>query len=106
KPPAMEAMGLNGEIVATDGPYGNLVTNIDSDLFAQLGYRIGDQVQLRISNKGYTIPFVRTFSDVAKGELLLYIDSRGHLAIAVNQGNAQSRLQIVPPGKALFLKKK
>jgi len=106
KPAAMNPMGLSGEIIATDGPYGNLITNIDSDLFAQLGYRIGDQVQLSIGDKSYTMPFVRTFSDVPKGELLLYVDSRGHLAVAVNQGNAQSRLQIVPPGKVLFLRKR
>ena len=33
------------------------------------------------------IPFVRTFSDVALKKPLIYIDSRGHLALAVNQGS-------------------
>ena len=45
------------------------------------------------------------FSDVPLGKPLLYIDSRGHLAIAVNQGNAQSVLQVKLPSPVLFKKK-
>jgi S-adenosylmethionine hydrolase len=101
----MDASGLSGAIIATDGPYGNLITNIEASLFAKLGYGIGDQVQCTITGKPYTFPFVRTFSDVALGKPLLYMDSRGHLAIAVNQGNAQSLLKITPPSALLFQKK-
>ena len=104
-PAKMEAGGLSGEIIATDGPFGNLITNIDGDLFSKLGYGIGDSVQLTISGKPYRIQFVRAFSDVPLGKPLLYIDSRGHLAIAVNQGNAQSVLQVKLPSPVLFKKK-
>jgi len=34
-----------------------------------------------------TMKFVKTFSDVPVGQPLLYIDSRGHLGLAVNQNS-------------------
>lgn len=105
-PPKMGAAGLSGEVIATDGPYGNLITNIDAGQFAQLGYALGDRVHFTIAGKPYTMRFVRTFSDVAKGEPLLYIDSRGRLGIAVNQGNAQSQLHVTLLSQLLFQKEK
>jgi S-adenosyl-L-methionine hydrolase (adenosine-forming) len=104
-PPKMEATGLSGEIIATDGPYGNLITNIEAAQFTLLGYGLGDQIRFSIAGKLHTMRFVQTFSDVAKGEPLLYVDSRGRLAIAVNQGNAQSRLHVTPPTQVLFEKR-
>ena len=102
----MTAAGLSGEIIATDGPYGNLITNIEAGQFTELGYGFGDQVNFTIHGRPYTMRFVRTFSAVAKGEALLYIDSRGRLAIAINQGNAQSRLRVTVPSPLLFQRKK
>jgi len=102
----IEGAGLSGEIIATDGPFGNLITNIDAAQFAKLGYSIGDQVKFTIAGRPYSMPFVRTFSDVARHEPLLYIDSRGRLAIAVNQGNAQSWLHVTLPSPLLFQRKK
>jgi S-adenosylmethionine hydrolase len=101
----MDPAGLSGEVIATDGPYGNLITNIEATQFASLGYGLGDEVRFTIAGKLHTMRFVRTFSDVAKGEPLLYIDSRGRLAIAVNQGNAQSRLHVTPSTALLFQKR-
>jgi len=40
------------------------------------------------------VPFVRTFGEVEAGELLLYEDSNGCVAIGVNQGNAAERLRL------------
>ena len=105
KPAKLEPDGLSGEVIATDGPYGNLITNIDAGQFAQLGYGLGDRVQFSVAGKTYSMPFVRTFSDVAKGQPLLYVDSRGNLAIAVNQGNAQKMLHVTPPSRLLLRKK-
>jgi S-adenosylmethionine hydrolase len=102
----MEGAGINGEVIASDGPYGNLITNIEAGQFAQLGYTLGDTVPFSIAGKPYTMHFVRTFSDVAQGEPLLYIDSRGRLAIAINRGNAQSQLHVALFSRLSFQKKK
>ena len=79
--------GLHGQVIGTDGPFGNLVLNVPSETFAQLGYHLGDQVPLHLNGQDFTLPFVKTFSDVRVGEGLLYIDSRGRLSIGINQAN-------------------
>ncbi len=78
---------LHAEVIGTDGPFGNLVLNVPSATFAQLGYVTGDKVTITLDDKPYTMPFVKTFSDVPVGDNLLYIDSRGRLSIGTNQGN-------------------
>src|SRR5713226_8932185 len=84
--------GLSAEVIATDGPFGNLVTNVDADDFLKLGYQHGQEVPVTLSGKDLgekqmKMKFVRTFSDVALNQPLLYIDSRGHLGLAVNQNS-------------------
>jgi S-adenosylmethionine hydrolase len=102
----VEAGELRGQVIANDGPFGNLITNIEAAQFLQLGYTLGDRVPFTVAGKPYTVRFVRTFSDVANGEPLLYIDSRGRLAIAINRGNAQSQLHVDLFSRLLFQKKK
>jgi S-adenosylmethionine hydrolase len=38
-PARLDERGLSGEVIATDGPFGNLVTNISGDDFLKLGTR-------------------------------------------------------------------
>jgi S-adenosylmethionine hydrolase len=93
----LDERGITAEVIATDGPFGNLVTNIDADDFLKLGYRRGDVVPVRVGGKEMKIKFVKTFSDVAVGEPLLYIDSRGHFAMAVNQRSFADVYGVKPP---------
>lgn len=88
--------GLTGRIIATDGPFGNLVTNVDADVFFTLGYKLGEQVPVTVANQKMTIPFVKTFSDVPLQTPLLYIDSRGRFGFAVRQGNFSQKYGIAP----------
>jgi S-adenosylmethionine hydrolase len=89
--------GVTAEVIATDGPFGNLVTNLDAEDFLKLGYERGQDVPVRIGNKPMKIKFVRTFSDVALKQPLLYIDSRGHLGLAVNQDSFSAVYGVKPP---------
>jgi len=89
--------GLNATVIATDGPFGNLVTNVDGTDFLKLGYQRGQDVPVRIADKEVTVKFVKTFSDVPVGVPLLYIDSRGHLALAINQKSFAATHGIQPP---------
>lgn len=91
------ATGLAGEIIGLDDPYGNLISNITAEELAGLGYRVGDTLGIRLGGKAVRIPFAHTFGDVGKGEALLYIDSRGRVAIALNQGDYAARNGITPP---------
>jgi len=98
--------GLHGEVIATDGPFGNLVTNVNAEDFLKLGYQRGQTVPLTIDGRKIDLPFVKTFSDVPLKKPLIYIDSRGHFALAVNQGSFADVYDVkipvkltVPPAK-------
>ncbi len=93
----VDERGASAEVIATDGPFGNLVTNLAAEDFLKLGYQRGQEVPVRISGKEMRIKFVKTFSDVALGQPLLYIDSRGRFAMAVNQGSFAAVYGVKPP---------
>ena len=105
-PANLDERGLAGEIIATDGPFGNLVTNISGEDFLKLGYGRGQNVRMTIGNAEMNMPFVRTFSDVPLKKPLLYIDSRGHLGLAVNQGSFTAIYGIKPPVRIFIPKAK
>src|SRR6202140_253222 len=98
----LDEHGLSGEVIATDGPFGNLVTNVSGEDFLKLGYGHGQNVRVTIGKTDINIPFVRTFSAVPLKKPLIYIDSRGHLALAVNQGSFAATYSIKPPTPILF----
>jgi S-adenosyl-L-methionine hydrolase (adenosine-forming) len=102
----LDERGLSGEVIATDGPFGNLVTNASGEDFLKLGYGHGQNVHVVIGKTDMNIPFVRTFSDVPLKKPLLYIDSRGHLALAVNQGSFAATYSIKPPVAIFFSRSK
>jgi S-adenosylmethionine hydrolase len=89
--------GLSGMVIATDGPFGNLVTNVSAEDFLKLGYQRGREVPVKVGDKDLRLKFVKTFSDVPVNEPLLYIDSRGHLALAVNQNSFAAIYGVKPP---------
>jgi hypothetical protein len=101
----IEADGLHGVEIGTDGPFGNLVLNVPAETFRQLGYKLGDQVPVTLDGKQFTFPFVKTFSDVPVGKDLFYIDSRGRLSIGINQRNFAETYK-VGEGAALLIPRK
>jgi hypothetical protein len=94
--------GLNATVIATDGPFGNLVTNVDGNDFLKLGYQRGQEVPVKIGDKEMKLKFVKTFSDVPLNQPLMYIDSRGRLGLAVNQNSFAATYGIKPPA-SLFI---
>lgn len=105
KPATVDNRGLTGEVIALDGPFGNLITNIDVDDFAKLGYRRGDRVEVTISGRKIEMLFVKTFSDVPLKEPLLFIDSRGRASFALNQASFAAAYKINPP-QPIFIPRK
>jgi S-adenosylmethionine hydrolase len=92
----LDATGLHSEVLGLDGPFGNVILNVPSETFAKLGYHLGDPVPVTIDGHLYTIPFVKTFSDVPVGSPLLYIDSRGRVALSLNQRNFAEQYKVTP----------
>jgi len=94
--------GLDATVIATDGPFGNLVTNIPAEDFLALGYQRGQEVPVTVNGKEMKIKFVKTFADVPLGQPLLYIDSRGRLGLAVNQNSFAATYGVKPPATLLI----
>lgn len=94
--PSVDGSGLHTEVLGLDGPFGNVIVNVQSELFAQLGYKLGDAVPVTLAGHAYRFPFVKTFSDVPVGKPLFYIDSRGRLALSIDQGNFSEAYKIQP----------
>jgi S-adenosylmethionine hydrolase len=97
KAAALDDRGLSGTVIAIDGPFGNLITNVDAEDFFKLGYRQGQEVPVTLGGRDFKIPFEKTFSDVPLHDPMLYIDSRGHLAMALNQKSFAATYGIRPP---------
>jgi S-adenosylmethionine hydrolase len=75
---------LRGEVIVVDR-FGNVVTNL-------IG--VHDDGELRVGDR--TIPFRRTYSDVASGELVALTGSSGLIEIAARDGSAAAALGIGP----------
>jgi hypothetical protein len=98
-PTRLDERGLSGDVIATDGPFGNLVTNISGDDFLKLGYARGQSAHINVGTIKMDVPFARTFSDVPLHQPLLYIDSRGRVGLAVNQASFVATYGVKPPAE-------
>ena len=58
---------------------------------------------MTIGSDGRSARYLRTFADAEPGELLLYEDAAGMLALAVNGGEAAAELGGVAPGDEIRL---
>ncbi len=94
--------GIDGDIIALDDPFGSLITDIPADDFKTLGYKLGDRVTVLLDKKPFTLPYVKTFMDVPVGDPLLYVNSRGRMALALNQRNFSQVNKITPPATIFY----
>lgn len=97
--------GIEGDIIGLDDPYGSLISDIPGDEFKKLGYQLGDKIIVQLNKKPFSVPYEKTFMDVPVGDPLLYIDSRGRMALALNQRNFSQAKNITPPG-TIFIPRK
>lgn len=88
--------GIDGEVIALDDPFGSLITDIPGEEFKKLGYNYGDRITVQLNKRPFTLPYQKTFMDVAVGEPLLYIDSRGRIGLALNERNFSQVNKITP----------
>lgn len=95
--PAIEANRLVGNIPVLDVHFGNVWTNLPADWNALV---LGTRYRVTITDPegarrfAGDVPFARTFADVGVGEAVLYINSVGKMAVALNQASFASRFDI------------
>jgi S-adenosylmethionine hydrolase len=88
-----EGRSLIAHVLSSD-IYGNVSLDATGDLAAAAGLVAGTSLVVEAGGKAAAAAVARTFSDVALGELLAYIDARGSLALAVNGGSAAAALTV------------
>ena len=79
--------------------YGNIWTNIPAALFKQLNIGYGQQLHISLYKNKTKIyegnaPYVQTFSAVARGKELVYLNSLMQLSFALNQGSFAAKYKV------------
>ncbi len=95
----LEDNRIIGSVDILDTRYGSVWTNIPDTLFSQLGVGYGEYCKVTISYKGrivygYDLKFCKNFTQVGKGDALLYINSLLNVGVAVNMGNFSTEYRI------------
>ena len=72
--------------------FGNLILDLGEDQLPASGLRLGRGVSVGAGGAERAAVVARTFADVADGDLLLYLDSSGTAALAVNRASAADAL--------------
>jgi S-adenosyl-L-methionine hydrolase (adenosine-forming) len=97
--PRSDADALVAHAVYVDR-FGNVQLDADHEHLAELGLKLGRPVRVELgSGDRYQAVYARTFADVSPGELLIYEDAHGVLALALNYGSAAERLDIDVDGE-------
>ena len=84
--------------LVVDG-FGNVALNLTHEHLMTMGVTIGATVEITTGEEAAIATYVHTFADVESGEMLLYEDAWGWLALAVNRGHAAAMLGAVPDGE-------
>jgi S-adenosylmethionine hydrolase len=88
--------------VARVDRFGNLILDLATRQLPESGLRLGCALSVELGADAREALFARTFADVPDGGLLLYVDSSGRAALAVNRGSAAESLGLAA-GDALAL---
>jgi S-adenosyl-L-methionine hydrolase (adenosine-forming) len=86
-----EPGAIEATVTGTDG-FGNVMLFAAPEHLAQAGLTLGHPVAARTGGRRVLGVVARTFADVRPGDLLLYEDAGGTLALAVNGGDAGALL--------------
>jgi len=94
-----------GEVTATAifvDSFGNVQLHLSREQLEHTGTVLGGMLHVSHGEENWKVPFVRSFSDVAPEEIMVYEDSYHKISFAVNQGDAASVFQIAPGNRMTF----
>jgi S-adenosyl-L-methionine hydrolase (adenosine-forming) len=74
--------------------FGNVALNLTREHLEQAGVASGTRIELACQGSRFYAVVARTFADAPSGELIVYEDSYGSLAVAVSNGNAAELLRV------------
>jgi S-adenosyl-L-methionine hydrolase (adenosine-forming) len=94
--PQVSGQKLLGTVVYIDH-YGNCITNIPGDTAVKFGVNKGDTVQVRTSDKTITAKFGNIYSDVPRGDSIVFVSNNLDVVqLSINLGNFSKTYGINP----------
>ncbi len=76
--------------------FGNAALDLDTAQIADWGLETGSRIRIAAPDGSFEAIWATTFEDAEPGDLLLFEDSSGSIAIAANGGNAAALLDLAP----------
>ena len=89
--PELRSHRISATVLYVDA-FGNMQLNLTREHLEQADVQPGARVELEVAGQRYYAVAARTFSDARSGDLILYEDSYGNVAVAMNRGNAAEML--------------
>lgn len=68
--------------------YGNMQLNLSREELERVSIEPGSKIELELQGERYYAVAARTFADARAGDIVLYEDSYGNIAVAINRGSA------------------
>jgi S-adenosyl-L-methionine hydrolase (adenosine-forming) len=91
--PVIEQDRVVAHVLSVDR-YGNAALDLAERDLPETGLRLGRGLMVAAGRRERAATFALTFADVQAGDLILYVDSYGSLALAVNRGDAAADVGI------------
>lgn len=92
--PKVDEGRIQASVLAVDR-FGNVRLNAGRAALEQAGIATGEDVEVEVAGRRYSALAARTFADVRPGGMIVYEDSAGSVALAVNRGSAARLLAAV-----------
>jgi S-adenosylmethionine hydrolase len=99
--PAIEADRVLAHVVSLDG-FGNATLDLADRHLPRTGLRLGHKLTIEAGGTTHDAVFTLTFADVPDGGLILYENSYGSLALALNRGDAAAGLGLEPGAQVVL----
>ncbi|MCW3027413.1 MAG: SAM-dependent chlorinase/fluorinase [Solirubrobacterales bacterium] len=87
----IDAGALEAHVLQCD-VFGNVILGASADQLEALAAQPGDLLAVSHAGTTHAARYALAFADVPAGELLVYVDSRGSVALALNRGSAADLL--------------
>ena len=91
--PVIESDAAVAHALLVDG-YGNVSLDLTHEHMMGLGLTLGSRPEVTCGDRSAAATVVQTFADVPAGEMLVYEDAWGAVALAVNRGDAAAALGV------------
>jgi S-adenosylmethionine hydrolase len=99
--PVIEANRVLAHVVSLDR-FGNASLDLADRHLPETRLRLGHRVTIEAGGAAHDAVFTLTFADVPDGGLILYTNSYGSLAVALNRGDAAAELGLEPGSEVVL----